>query len=98
MVFAIFKVLSLFLRKLETIDMYIYTIYILIFAAFVNKNTWVSFIHEGAILLWLGGGGLALLGSGTLHTWAKNIEELPSRLTDVRKIDKTKFMDDSAYR
>lgn len=46
----------------------------------------------------LGGGGLALFGTGNLHTWAKDVEEIYSRFTDNRKIDRTKFMDDSAYR
>lgn len=46
----------------------------------------------------LGGGGLALYGSGTLHCWAQNLDEVLTRLTDSRKMDRTRFMDDSAYR
>ncbi|KAL3857677.1 hypothetical protein ACJMK2_012319 [Sinanodonta woodiana] len=46
----------------------------------------------------LGGGGLALFGTGNLHTWAERIEEINFRFTDCRKIDRAKFMDDSAYR
>lgn len=46
----------------------------------------------------LGGGGLALFGTGSLHTWARNVEEINEKFTDCRKIDRTKLMDDSAYR
>ncbi|ESP05088.1 hypothetical protein LOTGIDRAFT_208026 [Lottia gigantea] len=46
----------------------------------------------------LGGGGLALFGTGNLHTWAESLDQLYSKFTDCRKIDRRKFMDDSAYR
>ncbi|KAK3084068.1 hypothetical protein FSP39_007629 [Pinctada imbricata] len=46
----------------------------------------------------LGGGGLALFGTGNLHTWARDVSEIHARFTDSRKIDRRKFMDDSAYR
>ncbi|XP_070204433.1 uncharacterized protein [Littorina saxatilis] len=46
----------------------------------------------------LGGGGLALFGTGNLHTWAPNLETLHAHLTDRRKINRRIFMDDSAYR
>ncbi|XP_063396342.1 uncharacterized protein LOC134680958 [Mytilus trossulus] len=46
----------------------------------------------------LGGGGLALFGTGSLHTWARSVDEISQRFTDNRKIDRRKFMDDSAYR
>ena len=45
-----------------------------------------------------GGGGLALFGSGNMHTWAQSLEEVVPRFTDMRKIDRTVLMDDSAYR
>ena len=45
-----------------------------------------------------GGGGLALFGTGNLHTWAASVDEIYRRFTDQRKIDRTKLMDDSAYR
>ncbi len=45
-----------------------------------------------------GGGGLALFGTGNLHTWAQSLNEFINRFTDTRKIDRSKFMDDSAYR
>ena len=45
-----------------------------------------------------GGGGLALFGTGTLHTWAERLEEVVTRFSDTRKINMAKFMDDSAYR
>lgn len=46
----------------------------------------------------LGGGGLALFGTGNLHTWAAYVSEIHRRFTDTRTIDRTKLMDDSAYR
>jgi hypothetical protein len=46
----------------------------------------------------LGGGGLALFGTGNLHTWAESLEQVVLAFTDSRKIDKSKLMDDSAYR
>lgn len=46
----------------------------------------------------LGGGGLALFGSGCLHTWPENVQQVPWRFGDRRKIDRMKFMDDSANR
>ena len=45
-----------------------------------------------------GGGGLALFGTGNLHTWAPSLETLHAHLTDRRKINRRVFMDDSAYR
>ncbi|XP_035232882.1 putative zinc metalloproteinase YIL108W isoform X2 [Stegodyphus dumicola] len=46
----------------------------------------------------LGGGGLALFGSGCLHTWPENLHEVPWRFGDKRRIDRMQFMDDSANR
>ena len=48
--------------------------------------------------LFLGGGGLALFGSGNLQCWAESLEQVAERFADSRKIDRLKFMDDSAYR
>ncbi|KAI0210199.1 hypothetical protein LSAT2_005057 [Lamellibrachia satsuma] len=46
----------------------------------------------------LGGGGLALFSTGNLHCWAETLDQVPTRFTDTRKIDRSKLMDDSAYR
>ena len=46
----------------------------------------------------IGGGGLALCGTGTLHCWAETVDEVVHRFTDRRRIDRSKLMDDSAYR
>ncbi|VDO04887.1 unnamed protein product [Rodentolepis nana] len=46
----------------------------------------------------LGAGGLALLGSGTLYTWPEKIEDLEFCLTNAQKVDRRKFLDDSALR
>ena len=46
----------------------------------------------------LGGGNMALFGTGCLHTWARTLEELYSRFTDTRDIDRKRLFDDSANR
>ena len=46
----------------------------------------------------LGGGGLGLFGSGCLHTWPQNLEQVQERFLDTSLINKKLFMDDSAYR
>ncbi|XP_034251402.1 putative zinc metalloproteinase YIL108W [Thrips palmi] len=46
----------------------------------------------------MGGGGLALIGTGCLHTWATTVDEVEPRLINNTKVDKTLFMDDSNYR
>ena len=46
----------------------------------------------------IGGGGLALLGSGCLYTWPENLSEVLPRFSDVTEIDSIGYMDDSAYR
>ena len=48
--------------------------------------------------IFAGGGGLALFGTGNLHCWAETIGDVHRCFTDKRKMDRTKFMDDSAYR
>lgn len=45
-----------------------------------------------------GGGGLALFGTGNLHTWASTVNDIHRCFTDNRKINRAKLMDDSAYR
>jgi len=39
-----------------------------------------------------------LCGTGTLHCWAETVDEVVHRFTDRRRIDRSKLMDDSAYR
>lgn len=46
----------------------------------------------------LGTGGLALIGTGTLHAWPENLDELSVVLRDTRRLDSTDTMDDTAYR
>ena len=46
----------------------------------------------------LGGGNLALFGTGCLHTWARNLDEFVFRFTDDRKIDRKAHFDDSSNR
>ncbi|CAH8478029.1 unnamed protein product [Heterobilharzia americana] len=67
-----------------------------------NRNT-TEFLSYDEILqqttahFALGTGGLALLGTGTLHAWPENLENLQSVLGDTRFINAT-LMDDTAYR
>ncbi len=46
----------------------------------------------------LGAGGLALFGSGGLHTWAHGLDELVERFCDQRRVTDLGLFDDSAYR
>jgi len=46
----------------------------------------------------LGAGGLALFGSGGLHTWAQGLDELVNRFSDQRRVTDFSLFDDSAYR
>ncbi len=46
----------------------------------------------------LGGGGLALCGSGGLHTWAQGLDELLDRFSDQRRVVDFGLFDDSAFR
>jgi len=46
----------------------------------------------------LGGGGLALFGSGSLWTWPTHLSKVQTRLLNEEKINTDEFMDDSAYR
>ena len=46
----------------------------------------------------LGGGGLALFGSGCLYTWPERLDQVQLRLRDRTEVDWRRFMDDSAFR
>jgi hypothetical protein len=46
----------------------------------------------------LGGGGVALFGSGTLHTWASRLAEVPAHLADETDVTALGLFDDSGYR
>lgn len=46
----------------------------------------------------LGGGGLALFGSGCLYSWPEKLSDVPRALKDQTLIDTDFLMDDSAYR
>ncbi|MFO0750166.1 MAG: hypothetical protein U1F43_31535 [Myxococcota bacterium] len=46
----------------------------------------------------LGGGGLAVFGSGTLHTWAAALDDVPARLEDATSMAALGLMDDSGFR
>ncbi|KER31109.1 hypothetical protein T265_02561 [Opisthorchis viverrini] len=46
----------------------------------------------------LGAGGLALLGTATLHAWPEDLGSLNTALWNTRRIDHSTVMDDTAYR
>ncbi|KAF8566057.1 hypothetical protein P879_03305 [Paragonimus westermani] len=46
----------------------------------------------------LGAGGLALLGTATLHAWPEDLDSLTRALSDTRRLQHMGVMDDTAYR
>nr|CAD7605228.1 unnamed protein product [Timema genevievae] len=46
----------------------------------------------------LGGGGLAIFGTGCLHTWPRGVEEVVPRFLNVTQVDTLSLMDDSCFR
>ncbi|ENN75278.1 hypothetical protein YQE_08159, partial [Dendroctonus ponderosae] len=59
--------------------------------------------HEDALKITeayvaLGGGGLALFGSASLHSWPEAFEEIAPRFLDATPIDPRHLLDDSCYR
>lgn len=46
----------------------------------------------------LGGGSLALMGSGGLHAWAESLDDIGGCFSDQRRVDAVGLLDDSAYR
>lgn len=53
-------------------------------------------LTEGYIAL--GGGGLALFGTGCLYTWPEFFDDIIPRFEDSTLVDKSQFLDDSCYR
>ncbi|XP_066246517.1 uncharacterized protein [Euwallacea similis] len=53
-------------------------------------------ITEGYVAL--GGGGLALFGTGCLYTWPGQFQEIQAKFQDETIVDKGQFLDDSCYR
>ncbi|RZF31884.1 hypothetical protein LSTR_LSTR015456 [Laodelphax striatellus] len=46
----------------------------------------------------LGGGGLALFGTGCLHTWPTRVEDVFTCFLDPTPVDTSRIMDDSCFR
>ena len=70
---------------------------------YINSKGRIPEDHEAVLSMTkghvaLGGGGLGLFGSGCLHTWPDNLEQVQHSFQDATPIDKLNFMDDSAYR
>lgn len=55
----------------------------------------MSFVRGHAAL---GGGNMALFGTGSFHTWASTLQELTEKFSDGTVIDRTKMFDDSCGR
>nr|CAD7430468.1 unnamed protein product [Timema monikensis] len=53
-------------------------------------------LMEGHVAL--GGGGLAIFGTGCLHTWPRCVEEVVPRFLNVTPVDTQCLMDDSCFR
>ena len=58
-----------------------------------NPQDGMAYAHTA-----LGAGGLALFGSGGLHTWAQGLDELVECFSDQRRVTDFSLFDDSAYR
>lgn len=65
------------------------------FICFISSTFWdgKTVITDPA----LGGGGLALLGSGSIHSWPASILEVVRALTDNRKLESS-LLDNSCFR
>lgn len=46
----------------------------------------------------LGGGALALFGSGSMRFWPKSVADIPKVFTDITRVKSDEMFDDSAYR
>ena len=46
----------------------------------------------------MGGGDLAVVSTGCLHTWPETFAEIPRKFRDQTIVDPKKFMNDSAFR
>lgn len=68
------------------------------FLAFLSCTVWDA--NEGAVKAHaaLGGGGLALFGTGCLHTWPSDIKDVATCFLDATPVDTKNLMDDSCYR
>ncbi|KAL1450664.1 hypothetical protein WDU94_003002, partial [Cyamophila willieti] len=66
------------------------------FVAFLSCTHWngQSVVAQAAI----GGGGLALFGTGCLHTWPSHVSEVVSCFLNSTRVDTSLVMDDSCNR
>lgn len=65
------------------------------FVCFISCTLWNG--HNALANPALGGGGLALLGSGSLHTWPTSLTETVSSLTNEKKLE-PHLLDNSCFR
>ncbi|KAK9879855.1 hypothetical protein WA026_008359 [Henosepilachna vigintioctopunctata] len=63
-----------------------------------SMTTYEDLLNITETYIALGGGGLALFGSGSLYTCPENVDKVIDNLIDQTAIDKRKFLDDSCYR
>jgi len=68
------------------------------FLAFLSCTQWDGAKGVVRAHAALGGGGLALFGTGCLHTWPSVVEDVITCFLDSTPIDTQHLMDDSCYR
>lgn len=66
------------------------------FLAFLSCTYWDGQNLHGHVAL--GGGGLALLGTGCLYTWPTKLEEVLPCFMNMTKVDTGSLFDDSCFR
>lgn len=68
------------------------------FLAFLSCTLWDSKAGVVRAHAALGGGGLALFGTGCLHTWPSDVKDVVTCFLDSTPVDTNYLMDDSCYR
>ncbi|XP_050436594.1 uncharacterized protein LOC126843246 [Adelges cooleyi] len=66
------------------------------FLAFLSCTYWDGENLHGHVAL--GGGGLALFGTGCLYTWPSQLKEVLQCFTNMKKVDTNVLLDDSCFR
>ncbi|XP_039292784.1 putative uncharacterized protein DDB_G0282133 [Nilaparvata lugens] len=66
------------------------------FLAFLSATWWEGGGVQAHAAL--GGGGLALFGTGCLHTWPTRVEDVFTCFLDPTPVDTSRIMDDSCFR
>ncbi|XP_050523015.1 uncharacterized protein LOC126895320 [Daktulosphaira vitifoliae] len=73
-----------------------YNSYVKKFLAFLSCTYWDGKNLHGHVAL--GGGGLALFGTGCLYTWPSELEEILPCFMNMKKVNTSLLLDDSCFR